>query len=230
MAAGARVPTVGQMRSDRIPDVPDVSGDWYLEVVALAGRTPEALQVFMRHFTELGLVGLAAGFALLLVRARHGRPRTVALASIGAAAVLISYGLSEWAKTYLDADRPCRTFPDVRIIADSCPPPGDWAFPSNHSTIAGALCVAILLLSWRWGLAAVPVAALVAFSRVFVGVHYPHDAVAGFLLGAWVTGALALVLVLPVTALIRRRRSAPPGTPAAPPAPGSAHPAGPGSR
>ncbi|WP_198154118.1 phosphatase PAP2 family protein [Catenuloplanes japonicus] len=218
------------MFTDRIPDVPDISGDWYLEVVALAGRTPVALQIFMKHFTELGLIGLAAAFLLLVARAWRGRPRTAALAPIGVAGVLTAYGLSEWAKTYLDADRPCRTFPDVRIIAAECPPAGDWSFPSNHATVSGALCAAILLLSWRWGLAALPVGALVAFSRVFVGVHYPHDVLAGFPFGAWVVGVLALLLVLPVTALIRRRRSDPPGTPAAPPAHDSVRPAGPGSR
>ncbi|MFI5842228.1 phosphatase PAP2 family protein [Catenuloplanes sp. NPDC051500] len=137
------------MRTDQIHQVPDISGEWYLHVVALAGRTPVVFQIFMKHFTELGLIGLAAGFAVLLVRSRRGRLRDLVLA----AAVVISYGLSEWSKTYLDADRPCRTFPDVRIIASDCPPPGDWSFPSNHATVAGALGVAILLLSRRWGAA-----------------------------------------------------------------------------
>lgn len=51
-----------------------------------------------------------------------------------------------------------------------------------------------LLLTWRpLGLAVLPVAVLAAFSRVFVGVHYPHDVVAGFLLGALTRPSAALV-------------------------------------
>ena len=73
----------------------------------------------------------------------------------------------------MDEDRPCRGA--ATILAGQCPPVGDWSFPSNHATIAGALATAVLLLSPRWGLLAAPLALLAALSRVFVGVHYPHD-------------------------------------------------------
>ncbi|MEU4424682.1 phosphatase PAP2 family protein [Actinoplanes sp. NPDC024001] len=201
--------------SNEIENVPDVAGEWYRDIVEFAAGTPGFVQSFLAHFTELGVVLLAGIWALLWWRTR----RTPVPATAGAAGVVLAYGLSEWAKTYLDAERPCRTFADLTIVASECPPTGDWSFPSNHATVAGALAVAILLVSPRLGLLAVPVAALVAFSRVFVGVHYPHDVVAGFLLGAVVT---AVVVVL--------SRSVRPGRRAARPAPDSAVRAGSGSR
>ena len=77
--------------------------------------------------------------------------------------------------------------PDAATPLVACPPHGDWSFPSNHATIAGAAAVA-LALAWRgtpWLTA--PLALLMAFSRVFVGVHYPHDVrSAGLALGALV--------------------------------------------
>lgn len=58
------------------------------------------------------------------------------------------------------------------------------SFPSGHSTTAGAMVVGLALLfpRWRW-----PVLAgglTVAASRAFIGVHFPSDILAGFLLGA----------------------------------------------
>jgi PAP2 superfamily len=105
----------------------------------------------------------------------------------------------------------------VTTIA-ACPPLDDWSFPSNHSVIAAG-AAATLVLAWR-GLAWVvfPLAAVMAFSRVFVGVHYPHDVAVGFLLGATLAPLLALLVVgavTPAVRLVRTRLTG--GTPAAQP-------------
>jgi membrane-associated phospholipid phosphatase len=142
----------------------------------------------MLLITDLGLVLLAVLWAAAL------RRRRLPTALIGAAAVLLSYGLSEWIKILVRAERPCHTHPERPITAGTCPPPDDWSFPSNHSTIAAALTVAVLLLSWRLGLLAVPIGVLVAVSRVALGVHHPADVVAGCLLGATVTAAAVLTV------------------------------------
>jgi undecaprenyl-diphosphatase len=51
-----------------------------------------------------------------------------------------------------------------------------------------------------------PLAAFVAFSRVFVGVHYPHDVVVGLLIGLVLAPLFALLVVGAVTPAVRHTR------------------------
>lgn len=197
------------VRADRIKDVPDIAGQWYRDIVEWADTTPGIVQGFMAHFTDLGIVLLAVTWLLVFRHARRGPSRLMAMTLVSGFAVVLAYGISEWAKTYLDAERPCRTFSGLPIIAQTCPPPGDWSFPSNHSTIAFGLVVAIFLASWRVGLLVLPLAVLAGFSRVFVGVHYPHDVLAGLLIGAAVTLIVAALLARPATGLVDSLREKP---------------------
>jgi undecaprenyl-diphosphatase len=115
---------------------------------------------------------------------------------VGAGAVL-AYLASEAIKLVVDEDRPCRAFAGISTWVP-CPPASDWSFPSNHATVAGALAAGVVLLAPRLALLAVPVAVGVAGMRVVAGVHYPHDVLAGLLLGAAFTTAV-LVSLMPVT-------------------------------
>jgi undecaprenyl-diphosphatase len=66
--------------------------------------------------------------------------------------------------------------------------PGTLSFPSGHSASAAAFAAGVAMENSLAGAALVPVAAAVGYSRVHVGVHYPGDVVAGFLVG----GAVAV--------------------------------------
>ncbi|MBT2481550.1 bifunctional phosphatase PAP2/diacylglycerol kinase family protein [Streptomyces sp. ISL-94] len=70
--------------------------------------------------------------------------------------------------------------PAVRQLATQ---PQTTSFPSGHSASAFAFTAGLALESPGWGAALAPVAASVAFSRVYTGVHYPSDVVAGAALG-----------------------------------------------
>lgn len=61
------------------------------------------------------------------------------------------------------------------------------SFPSRHTDIAFALAQSIFFTDKRLGVIALVIGALVAFSRIFVGVHYPVDVFVGAILG--ITGA-----------------------------------------
>lgn len=188
-----------------LSDVPQFSVDWYRDIVDFADGTPAPVQWFAGHFTEWSIILLGLLFVAAALPRLGAGPRSLALAVAAPVAVVLAYGGSELLKTVVDEERPCRTPADLVIVAGHCPPVGDWSFPSNHSTIAGALAAAILLLSPRLAWYTVPLAALAAFSRTFVGVHYPHDVVAGLLLGALVVTVGTPLLARPVAEVLRRR-------------------------
>ncbi|WP_328341315.1 phosphatase PAP2 family protein [Micromonospora sp. NBC_00421] len=195
-------------------EIPDISVEWYRDLVEVADAAPAPVQWFAVHFTEA--VILLLGLLLVAVAAPRlfrAEPWGRALALLAPASVVLAYGCSEVLKSLVDEERPCRGA--VTILAGQCPPTGDWSFPSNHATIAGALATAVLLLSPRWGLLAAPLALLAAFSRVFVGVHYPHDVLAGLLLGLAVPLLVAPLAARPLAEVLRRRSATPAPDPVA---------------
>jgi undecaprenyl-diphosphatase len=76
------------------------------------------------------------------------------------------------------------------------PIPTSTAFPSGHSAAAAAFATGVALEApWRLVLPVAAVAGAVAFSRIYVGAHYPGDVAAGLLLGT--ASALVTRIVWP---------------------------------
>lgn len=168
------------------PNTPVDTSGLYRDITGFAQDTPAWLQHLAEAWTEAGLLLFGVLFVAAWWRARRGGSRAVAIAVLAPLGTAVAYVCSEMLKSLVDEERPCRAVAGAARSLVECPPVGDWAFPSNHSTIAGAAAVA-LLLAWRslaW--LTLPMAVLMAFSRVFVGVHYPHDVTAGLLGGALV--------------------------------------------
>ena len=116
------------------------------------------------------------------------------------AAILLAEGISGALKEFTERDRPPVADPDPGTLVHL---PVTYSFPSGHATVAFA-CATTLALAvprLRWPLFAL--AALIAFSRVYVGVHFPFDVLVGALLGVGIATALRML----AAAL---RRSAPP--------------------
>ena len=61
--------------------------------------------------------------------------------------------------------------------------PGDYSFPSGH-TLSSAACATVLTLENRkFAYGAIPMAVLIAFSRLYLYVHFPTDVIGGALIG-----------------------------------------------
>ncbi|MFE3170258.1 phosphatase PAP2 family protein [Amycolatopsis sp. NPDC059090] len=180
------------------------SSETYDAITHFAQAMPGWVQSLVLAYTSYGLVLVAPFFAWLWWRARPtGSPERMAAALLVPAATVVAYVLSEIVKAFVHEQRPCRGLPPEAIVG-VCPPPGDWSFPSNHSTIAAAVALGGAF-AWRKGapwLAAF--AATMGFSRVFVGAHYPHDVLIGLALGAGMALLLQRYALTPAAGLVRR--------------------------
>jgi membrane-associated phospholipid phosphatase len=124
------------------------------------------------------------------------RRRFVPLAgTAGTIAVLLGSVLSGGIKELVDRSRPAAADPDVTAIGGL---PDTPSFPSGHATTAFAAAAAVGLFYPRLRLPLFAVAALVGLSRIYLGVHYTLDVIAGAALGivlglsvAWATKRLA---------------------------------------
>lgn len=85
----------------------------------------------------------------------------------------------------------------------------DGGLPSDHATLAGAVLAALYLVDRRLAVVATVVGVLLAADRVYVGVHYPGDVMAGLAVGAVVALVGWLVVRRPLTALVARLRTTP---------------------
>lgn len=171
----------------------------------LAQRAPQPLDDAIRFFSDYGLGVFAVMMLVVWWRARSGDAARMAAALCTPLVVVAAFLANDAVKSLFAEQRPCRTLHTVTV--ESCPPLGDYAFPSNHSAIAAAAAVALLLASRRTGLYAVPVALLMAASRVWIGVHYPHDVLAALLLGAAVAWPLALASRQAAPVVLRLRET-----------------------
>ena len=145
--------------------------------------------------TELRL--LLLGLAMLVV-ARRVQPAWLG-AAVPAAAAIATAAITDALK-----DLTARQRPDALGALIDLPPSA--SFPSGHASGAFAVATVVWLLAGRrWGGVALAVAAAIALSRVWLGVHYPSDVVAGAALGA----LCGWLVVTALQAGVRRRRRQP---------------------
>ncbi|MBZ4017074.1 bifunctional phosphatase PAP2/diacylglycerol kinase family protein [Streptomyces purpurogeneiscleroticus] len=122
-------------------------------------------------------LGTAAGAAAL-----GGRPaRRAALRGVASLAVA-SLTVNTLGKRSVRRDRPI--LDAVPVIRQLTRQPFTTSFPSGHAASAVAFATGVAFENKWWGLALAPVAGAVAFSRIYTGVHYPGDVLAGAALGA----------------------------------------------
>lgn len=171
-------------------DGSSVDGSVYSDVVRLAQHSPGWLDDTVSAWSTYGLAVFAVLAALGWWRARHTGATAAVIALVVPVVVVLAYGVDAVLKLAVREDRPCQSL-HMRTL-EACPAPGDWSFPSNHAAIAAAAAVALVFVSRRLGAVAVVAALAMGASRVWVGAHYPHDVLAGLVVGALVAfGAMS---------------------------------------
>lgn len=136
------------------------------------------LDMLMPKLTLLGSGGaiwlLAA--AIMLCAKKYRRQGVILLAGLVAGVLVGNVCL----KNLIARPRPCWLDDSVKLLI---PIPTDYSFPSGHtlSSVIGA--TVLTKTNRRFGWAAIPLAAVIAFSRLYLFVHYPSDILAGAVLG-----------------------------------------------
>jgi undecaprenyl-diphosphatase len=122
----------------------------------------------------------------------------VALADL--VAQLVSFGLREW----IGRARPSAVYASPKPLVQT---PHDGSFPSGHAAASFACATVLAFHAPRASPAFFLLAAAIAWSRVYDGVHYPLDVLGGAVLGV----AIAIALRWLSANLPRSRRATPAG-------------------
>ena len=157
---------------------------WLFNLInGLAGHTPVLDQVMQALVSDyagptvqvLGLLGF--WFEGHSAAERRENQRAALRAMV---ALVLSGALVGLCNLLYFRDRPFR-YHEVNLLFYY---PTDSSFPSNSATVVFSLAATIWLRNRHWGVPLLLLAAGFAVSRVYCGVHYPADILAGFLLGA----------------------------------------------
>ena len=146
--------------------------DWLMPKLSLLGNMGAiwillALVMVMRKSTRQGGLTLAAGlFCSLLIGNLLVKPLAA-------------------------RPRPCWIDTTVEMLVAV---PGDFSFPSGHSLSAFIAAAILLRYDKRFGIPALVLASLIAFSRLYVFVHFPSDVAAGIVLGICIGLGVSLLM------------------------------------
>lgn len=145
------------------------------------GLTTHFLDIFMPYVTQkfnfFGVSALVAAALMLIVGGKKERWAIVILILAVFSADFLAAGF----KHLFGRIRPCHALEGVRLLA-GCG--GSFSFPSGHATNITAAMVFLTARYRKYAPVFLPVAFIISYSRVYVGVHYPLDVAGGALLGA----------------------------------------------
>ena len=155
------------------------------------------LDFLMPKLTALGNGGAVwvVAAAALTVSKKYRRYGIAMFAALVAGVLIGNVCL----KNLVARPRPCWLENVPLLIAN----PTDYSFPSGH-TLSSVIGAAILTKANRkFGFAAIPLAALIAFSRLYLYVHFPSDVLASVALGT----AIGITAVSVAKAIKKRKRT-----------------------
>ncbi|WP_235960237.1 undecaprenyl-diphosphatase [Paenibacillus silvestris] len=140
------------------------------------GRTITVLNPLMRMFASYAEYVFYMGIVIYWFVRRQINRQMVAQSLISACVAFACSGIIGY---FFYRDRPFVTHSVLQLIEH----PANTSFPSDHATGAFVIAASIWMFRRKEGAVWLALAACIAFSRVWTGIHYPSDVVAGALLG-----------------------------------------------
>lgn len=149
----------------------------------------DAIMPYISKVNNAGVLAIATVVVLLLLK-KYRNVGITALSSLFVEFILVNVLLKQLV---------CRTRPfyvnDALQYLGTLPK--DFSFPSGHTGSAFAVATVMLMcMPKKYGVTAIVVAALIAFSRLYNGVHYPTDVLAALVIGV-LTSICAVKVVFP---------------------------------
>ncbi len=142
----------------------------------LAHPVADAVMAFITRLGDAGFCWILLALVLLCI------PKTRKAGAAIAIALTLTLLIGNLAlKPLVARVRPFLANPSFALIIA---PPSGFSFPSGHTMASFASACALLGYSKRAGFAALALAVLIAFSRLYLLVHYPTDVLAGAVIGA----------------------------------------------
>ena len=149
----------------------------------------EYMTTFMYHITSIGSIILAM-FALYFI-IKGSRSDKIAGFAVLASCVLEIIVVNGVLKNLIARPRPFVTYDEVLPLANIL---SEHSFPSGHTALVFSMAFVIYkLFPAIYGKVAIVIACMVGFSRVYLGVHYPSDVIAGVVVGYVVSVIIVLL-------------------------------------
>ncbi|MEE3333640.1 MAG: phosphatase PAP2 family protein [Ruminococcus sp.] len=137
--------------------------------------------VFLSYLTTSGIIWIVAGVVLLFFR----KTRAAGIILLGALALGFITG-DVLLKHVVERPRPFM-HTDFALLISA---PSGSSFPSTHSCLAAAATTVLLSKKRNLGYIALALMICIAFSRLYLYVHFPTDVICGLLLGAICAGVM----------------------------------------
>lgn len=136
------------------------------------------LDLFMYRITDLGGAIFTTVFSLVLVLLGN---REVRLMGLEALSVLgLSQIIVQGLKRTLSRERPYKILEKLNTFGISLK---DYSFPSGHTTASFSIASTLALNIPKISILVFFLAMIIGLSRIYLGVHYPTDVLAGIILG-----------------------------------------------
>ena len=133
---------------------------------------------FMKLMSRLGdgYVWAFLYFSIYMFRIKYA----ILYFARAAAAVFICIFVFLYIKSFFSRMRPYKKHDKIPIMY----PPDKHSFPSGHTMVGFAISFSVGSYSFGSAILFYTIASLIAFSRVYVGLHYPLDVICGIVLGS----------------------------------------------
>ncbi len=140
-------------------------------------RSPALTPVF-KGISDYGIIVMCVYLAIMLL---WDKRKLFPIASACVVSGLIGTYMKIWLKKTVMRPRP---FLEISGLEPLFKRPKDFSFPSGHTVLAFSIAfIAYRILPKKYSIPAICIAALVAFARLYMGVHYPTDILGGICVG-----------------------------------------------